>query len=312
MPEKKRSENLNLTQVATIKYVQHVIATDYCDPITMRSLLFSPILEGMIQMNYTEMVLKNFMGITYALKLLTRNDANDFLEANHYARNRPVSMLNIGVYEIVNGEYILIGVISYGKSVSDNVRKAIAHNLKENEYMELLRLCVLDVTGKNFESWFIAISFEVIKELYPEVCVLISFADPAENHEGIIYRATNWLYCGKSANATYYFNTETQKQVHPKTYQKIRDRQDHELMQKHTTFKKPGKHRYIFVLRKSKTYYKDMRTGEYFDASELEYFENLEHQINESIIERYHGHYKKHYRYLVDDLKRPVLPYPGK
>jgi hypothetical protein len=59
---------------------------------------------------------------------------------------------------------------------------------------ELNRLWVDDAVPKNGESFLIG---NTIKLLDKEI--IVSFADTSQEHVGIIYQATNFLYCGLSA-----------------------------------------------------------------------------------------------------------------
>ena len=65
--------------------------------------------------------------------------------------------------------------------------------------LELTRLCVKNGFGSNIESYAISQSFKWLKKYAPDVKVLISYADPEQNHSGFIYQATNWLYQGQGA-----------------------------------------------------------------------------------------------------------------
>lgn len=91
--------------------------------------------------------------------------------------------------------------MTYGHPVSNRTVGSITKlPLKLNEVLELTRLAIVDNTQSNTESWFISQSFRWLKKNAPEVKVLVSYADPEQDHTGGIYRATNWLYqgCGYS------------------------------------------------------------------------------------------------------------------
>jgi len=62
-------------------------------------------------------------------------------------------------------------------------------------YRELMRLVLLDEVPKNSESKFIAWCIRWLKK-NTNLVGLISFADPKFGHSGIIYKASNWTYCG--------------------------------------------------------------------------------------------------------------------
>ena len=63
---------------------------------------------------------------------------------------------------------------------------------------ELARLYLLDEVPQNAETWLIAQSVKWIKQNRPEVCNLVSYADPSAGHSGTIYRAANWRDDGRT------------------------------------------------------------------------------------------------------------------
>ncbi len=63
---------------------------------------------------------------------------------------------------------------------------------------ELARLFIQDTTPKNTETWFVARCIRWVREHHPEVDLLISYADPGANHEGVIYKAGNWIADGRT------------------------------------------------------------------------------------------------------------------
>jgi hypothetical protein len=63
---------------------------------------------------------------------------------------------------------------------------------------ELARLYLLDELPQNAETWLIAQSVKWIKRNCPEVCNLVSYADPSVGHKGTIYRAANWREDGRT------------------------------------------------------------------------------------------------------------------
>jgi hypothetical protein len=61
---------------------------------------------------------------------------------------------------------------------------------------ELARLWIDDALPKNSESWFIGQAVKHVRAKHKEVEYLISYADPAHGHSGIIYKASNWIADG--------------------------------------------------------------------------------------------------------------------
>jgi len=63
---------------------------------------------------------------------------------------------------------------------------------------ELNRLWVSDSLPRNTESQFIGWCRKQLRKIQPNI-ILISYADGARGHVGIVYQATNWIYTGTSA-----------------------------------------------------------------------------------------------------------------
>ena len=60
---------------------------------------------------------------------------------------------------------------------------------------ELRRLCCIDDTPKNTESYFISQTLKWIKQ-NTKIEVVVSFADMNQGHTGVIYKASNFKYLG--------------------------------------------------------------------------------------------------------------------
>ncbi len=107
---------------------------------------------------------------------------------------------------------------------------------------ELARLWLGDELPHNSESWFIGRAIRHVRQQHPDVRWLVSYADPAQGHNGTIYKATNWTYEGMTepksgGRADYYFGT--------KRLGRIGDAPKGAVLTKRP---RPPKHRYSFRL----------------------------------------------------------------
>lgn len=144
----------------------------------------------------------------YYLKQSTKDEVYDMIVNKHYAGRWTGASLILGIYEIgsethnffnlINDK--LIGCLVYGSPVARHGVKSISLNLDFDQVWELKRLWIEDGHGTNIESFCISQSIKYIKQNHPKIKVLISYADPTENHLGLIYRATNWLYQGNEVS----------------------------------------------------------------------------------------------------------------
>jgi|TARA_Y100000310_G_scaffold161732_1_gene161659 hypothetical protein len=62
---------------------------------------------------------------------------------------------------------------------------------------ELRRLCCIDDTPTNTESFFIGQTLRWIKK-NTDIEVIVSYADLEQGHAGVIYKASNFIYLGQS------------------------------------------------------------------------------------------------------------------
>jgi hypothetical protein len=131
----------------------------------------------------------------YTVSRIEVKDTRDYLLNIHYAKRMPSISYAFGLFE----DDYFIGVITYGTPSSSPLRNGIAG--KENAYriLELNRLCLKE-NKRNEASILISKSLNLL----PKGSIVVSFADTSQNHLGIVYQATNFIYTGLSAKRTDY------------------------------------------------------------------------------------------------------------
>jgi hypothetical protein len=67
-----------------------------------------------------------------------------------------------------------------------------------DKVLELRRLCLVDDTPKNAESFFVGWTIRWLKK-NTDWEYIISYADEEHGHSGVIYRASNFTYLGKTS-----------------------------------------------------------------------------------------------------------------
>jgi hypothetical protein len=131
----------------------------------------------------------------FKIHLCDRSEIKDFIEEWHYSKN--VNGLTIDYcFKLVDSVGQLIGAIIYGKIAMANVWKKYADS--EKSLTELKRLCCIDNTPKNTESFFIAATIKYLKK-NTNIKRIISYADTTYNHEGTVYKASNFKHIGMTA-----------------------------------------------------------------------------------------------------------------
>ena len=118
------------------------------------------------------------------------------LVLKHYLQKWPQNVKVIyGVYH--NGQ--IIGAAIYGYPMK-SATQVLNPEVDVNEVLELKRLFIEEEPKLlHIESYVIAKTLKMIKQSFPEVKVVITFADNRQGHLGVIYQATNAIYLGKSS-----------------------------------------------------------------------------------------------------------------
>ena len=227
--------------------------------------------------------------------------ARDIIEKNHYSGRLSSCRHPLGIFYKTDNQHEffdeteekLIGVIAYGFPVGRRVLGSIFSEdiLETKNILELTRLFVHDGYGKNIESHVISLSFKWLKIYAPNVKVLVSYADPEQQHDGAIYQATNWIYqgCGDFQLApTYSLKLkEDDEWMHSRSvYSKFGSADPKKLVKAigHTFWlkKEASKHRYIYFLG-SKSENKKFR--KLMKHPEMKYPKNYKHKIEIKKIE---------------------------
>lgn len=90
--------------------------------------------------------------------------------------------------------------------------------LMKEQVLELDRLCASPKRRKkNLMSWFLSRVVKFIREDYPEIEAIVSFADTEEGHDGATYKASNWIESGKTSPSYYYLDNDGKK-IKKKTF----------------------------------------------------------------------------------------------
>ena len=134
------------------------------------------------------------MAITYTVEPCERKEIRDFIEKWHYSHNIN-GLLSSYCFKLMDGD-TMVGAMIYGGLGMANCWKKYANS--PDEIIELRRLCCIDDTPKNTESYFIGRTLKwLIKNT--NIKKVISYADNTYGHKGVIYQATNFEHLGKTA-----------------------------------------------------------------------------------------------------------------
>ena len=146
-------------------------------------------------------MLRNLMKVTdFTVELVQRNAVVGFIEKHHNSHNinGVQSYYHFGLFR--DGKFGLpemIGAMLYAMPSMPSTAKKY-NPINPTKCFELRRLVCIDDTPTNTESYFIGQTFKWLKQ-NTDIEVIVSFADEEYGHSGIIYKATNFEYCGTTS-----------------------------------------------------------------------------------------------------------------
>lgn len=197
---------------------------------------------------------KNLTAMKPELKIdyATHKAAKYACENWHYSGCIPSSKkVCFSVYE--ENQYIGCIIFSYG--ASPNLYKLFTD--KQNKCCELTRIALKK--HNNPVSRILSVTLKKFKKDFPGIEVIISFADIDQNHIGVIYQATNWIYTGITSEGSINNFLVKGKKIHRKTIgdwfnsrglsltieniRKYKDKNAEPIITK-------GKHKYVYPLTK--------------------------------------------------------------
>jgi len=146
-----------------------------------------------------------------------KTKARPLVSTHHYAGGLHNAASCVGLFD---GDE-LVSVAAFACPSSENVRTWPMGAAHKSAVTELHRLVMLpsDVWPKrrrNELSMFLVEALKTLHESRPELRVCLSFADTTEGHTGAIYRATNWLYLGKTRGKRLFYRDQTGRLRHPR------------------------------------------------------------------------------------------------
>lgn len=179
----------------------------------------------------------------YQVKIIDCATAKQYIIEHHYSHGCHHSPFPCyGLFD----KNILIGVLMFATPCSENVRSSIFGKEYKDNVIELHRLHILDVTPKNTESWFISKCLKLLLQDRPQTWAVISFSDTTQGHEGIIYKASNFMFCGKTGKTTFYMDKNNR--LHHPRQNGVNISLDEAIKRGWKPVKRDAKNRYIKIL----------------------------------------------------------------
>jgi len=158
------------------------------------------------------------MAKKYEIRKVSREQATDLVQANHYSPVMPKLTKHwLGVYK----EGALVGVITlgWGTRPLHTIQKILGPGFESKDYYEIGKMCMLDSEPRNSETQMISQVVRWLKENCPEVKYLYTLADGIMGKCGYVYQAANFYYGGDYWTDSY-MSAKGEK-VHPRTTRQL-------------------------------------------------------------------------------------------
>ena len=166
----------------------------------------------------------------YEVVQIPYSATKDWILNIHYAKRMPSISFAYGLYHYDE----LVGMVSYGTPASPFLCKGICGEEHKHNVIELNRLVLKD-NLPNQASFLVSRSLKLL----PKPKVVVSYADTAQDHAGIIYQACNFLFTG---------TTKARTDIAGKDGKHSR----HHLGDRQNRINRSAKHRYVYFIGSKK------------------------------------------------------------
>lgn len=124
-----------------------------------------------------------------------RKDIRAFIELWHYSKNIN-GCISDYCFALFSPDHKMKGAMFFGRMAMCNQWKRFS-DCSDN-VIELRRLCCVDDTPRNAESFFIGKSLRLLRRSWRRRGIVVSYADKDFGHTGVIYKATNFKLVGET------------------------------------------------------------------------------------------------------------------
>ena len=142
----------------------------------------------------------------FGVREIDRQIANTIIKQNHYSKKIvSVSFVHLGIF--LRGS--LLGVLQFGPAMNPASYASICANTGPDEYLELNRMWLCDSLPRNSESRALSCAIKYIRQAWPKVKWIQSFADQRCGALGVVYQACNFKYFGEHTSVFWTLDGET-------------------------------------------------------------------------------------------------------
>lgn len=100
-------------------------------------------------------------------------------------------IVRVGVWE----DGLFIGCVLFSSGANNNIAKPFY--LTQHEVCELTRVAL--TKHKSEVTKIVSIAIRMLRKKETALKLIVSYADPEQGHDGIIYKAGNWEYLGQTS-----------------------------------------------------------------------------------------------------------------
>lgn len=131
------------------------------------------------------------------VKPITASDARKLVRKWHYS-GKVVNNSQVHLGAFLDGQ--CGGVMQFGPSLDKRKLVGLVKGTLWNEFIELNRMAFADWMPRNGESRCLAVAFRLLRQHYPHLKWVVSFADATQCGDGTIYRASGFVLTAINAN----------------------------------------------------------------------------------------------------------------
>lgn len=142
---------------------------------------------------------ENFNVRELTVKVIPSDIAKKYTLRYHYMKTCPNPLVAFGVF--YKGK--LSGCITFGRTPTSIVKiKKFISKINESDILEMQRMNILDICGKNSESYVLGQIMKLLKS--KGIKVVITHSGGCKQDCGIVYQSSGWLYFGKEKCDDFY------------------------------------------------------------------------------------------------------------
>lgn len=135
------------------------------------------------------------------IKPISAKDARTIVRSLHYSgKVDPRSQIHLGVFL----DEKCGGAMQFGPSMDKRKMIGLVDGTLWHEFIELNRMAFADWLPRNGESRALGFAFRWMRQQYPQLKWVVSFADGCQCGDGTIYRASGFALTGIKNNSTIY------------------------------------------------------------------------------------------------------------